>query len=261
MDVGLGLLATAAAVRRLRPDADLVLSTDPDGLPWGVRSPEELTARAVLVAGAAAGFEPDALIVACNTACLVALPAIRDQLRPGTALLETVPPIADAVALGGPFAVWGTPAAVRSEGMRCLLRDLAADRAATPVACDGLSQAIERADDEAVAATLAEAVALTPPGVRSVSLACTHYDLIGPRIRTAFRLAGREVPVLHGTAPRLAAAALKALGLPPRSDAPATGGVTSLRSGRLEGLPPAALAYPEGRLLSRGLATAGPLLS
>lgn len=35
MDSGIGLLAAAAAVRRLRPDAELVLSSDPDGMPWG----------------------------------------------------------------------------------------------------------------------------------------------------------------------------------------------------------------------------------
>lgn len=39
MDSGIGLLAAAAAIRRLRPDADLVLSSDPDGMPWGPRTP------------------------------------------------------------------------------------------------------------------------------------------------------------------------------------------------------------------------------
>ncbi len=39
MDSGIGLLAATAAVRRLRPDADLILSLDPDGMPWGPRTP------------------------------------------------------------------------------------------------------------------------------------------------------------------------------------------------------------------------------
>ncbi len=39
MDSGIGLLAATAAVRRLRPDADLVLSLDPDGMPWGPARP------------------------------------------------------------------------------------------------------------------------------------------------------------------------------------------------------------------------------
>ncbi|MBI0381642.1 glutamate racemase, partial [Streptomyces albiflaviniger] len=40
MDSGIGLLPTAAAMRRLRPDADLVLSSDPATMPWGPRTPE-----------------------------------------------------------------------------------------------------------------------------------------------------------------------------------------------------------------------------
>lgn len=39
MDSGIGLLAAAAAVRRLRPDAELVLSSDPGSMPWGPRTP------------------------------------------------------------------------------------------------------------------------------------------------------------------------------------------------------------------------------
>ena len=46
MDSGIGLLPAAAAVRRLRPDAELLLSNDPDGMPWGPRTPEDLTGRA-----------------------------------------------------------------------------------------------------------------------------------------------------------------------------------------------------------------------
>ncbi|MFD4348386.1 glutamate racemase, partial [Streptomyces coelicoflavus] len=39
MDSGIGLLAAAAAMRRLRPDAGLVLSSDPGSMPWGPRTP------------------------------------------------------------------------------------------------------------------------------------------------------------------------------------------------------------------------------
>ena len=60
VDSGLGLLAAAAAVRRLRPDADLVLSGDPEGMPWGPRRPADITARALECARAAAAERPDA---------------------------------------------------------------------------------------------------------------------------------------------------------------------------------------------------------
>ncbi|WSR66441.1 aspartate/glutamate racemase family protein [Streptomyces sp. NBC_01198] len=250
MDVGLGLLATAAAVRRLRPDVDLVLSTDPDGMPWGVRTPEDLTARALLVAEAAAAFQPDLLIVACNTATLLAMPAIRASLGTSVVVVETLPAVAEAAAGGGPFAVWGTPTGVRSEGLQRLLGRFAAGVSVAEVACHGLSDAIETADAEATTAAITAAVAKTPIAVRSVVLACTHYELVAPQIRAVLlRGGGGAGPALHGSADALARRALASVGLKPQPGVAATGSLTVLRSGRVEELPAAASAYVEGRLL------------
>ena len=73
LDSGIGLLAATAAVRRLRPDADLVLSLDPDGMPWGPRTPDDIVGRALGLAEAAAPPGPDALIIGRNTATAHAL--------------------------------------------------------------------------------------------------------------------------------------------------------------------------------------------
>ena len=45
LNSGLGLLAAAAQLHRLRPDADLVLAMDPDGMPWGARTPADIAQR------------------------------------------------------------------------------------------------------------------------------------------------------------------------------------------------------------------------
>ena len=55
---GIGLLATAAVLHRLRPDADLVLAMDPDGMPWGPRSPGDIAQRSLACARATAAFGP-----------------------------------------------------------------------------------------------------------------------------------------------------------------------------------------------------------
>lgn len=254
MDVGLGLLATAAAVRLLRPDADLVLSTDPDGMPWGVRAAQDVRARALLVAEAAASFQPDLLIVACNTAALLAMPAIRASLGADVAVVETLPAVAQAAAGGRPFAVWGTPTGVRSEGLQGLIGQYAAGMAVTAVPCHGLSEAIEAADAGATAEAITAAVAKTPIGVHSIVLACTHYELVAPQIRVALR--DRAGLALHGSADALTRRALGSLGLDPDPGAPITGSLTVLRSGRVEELPAAASAYSQGRLL-HGAAVSG----
>ncbi|MGW5771126.1 glutamate racemase [Streptomyces longwoodensis] len=249
MDSGIGLLAATAAVRRLRPDADLVLSLDPDGMPWGPRTPQDLTARALAVAEAAAAHRPDALIVGCNTATVHALPALRARLEPAVPVVGTVPAIKPAAAGGGPVAIWATPATTGSPYQRDLIRDFADAVSVTEVPCWGLAEAVEHADESAIDAAVAAAAALTPDEVTTVVLGCTHYELVAERIRAAVQQPGTSPLVLHGSAGAVAAQALRRLGADPAPDAPVTGTVTVLLSGREGALPEHALAYAEGRLL------------
>ncbi|MEU7415293.1 glutamate racemase [Streptomyces antibioticus] len=249
MDSGIGLLAATAAVRRLRPDADLVLSLDPEGMPWGPRTPEDLTGRALAVAEAAAAYRPDALIVGCNTATVHALPALRTHLEPDVPVIGTVPAIKPAAAGGGPVAIWATPATTGSPYQRGLIDDFAAGVDVTEVPCWGLAEAVEHADEPAIAGAVAAAAALTPDDVTTVVLGCTHYELVADRIRAALHHPGRPPLVLHGSAGAVAAQALRRIGSHPAPEAPAVGSVTVLLNGRESALPAAALTYAEGRLL------------
>ncbi|KUN42068.1 glutamate racemase [Streptomyces longwoodensis] len=249
MDSGIGLLAATAAVRRLRPDADLVLSLDPDGMPWGPRTPQDLTARALAVAEAAAAHRPDALIVGCNTATVHALPALRARLEPAVPVVGTVPAIKPAAAGGGPVVIWATPATTGSPYQRDLIRDFADGVSVTEVPCWGLAEAVEHADESAIDAAVAAAAALTPDEVTTVVLGCTHYELVAERIRAAVQQPGTPPLVLHGSAGAVAAQALRRLGAGPAPGVPVTGTVTVLLSGREGALPEPALAYAEGRLL------------
>ncbi|MEW2414379.1 aspartate/glutamate racemase family protein [Streptomyces sp. NPDC046866] len=259
MDSGIGLLAAAAAMRRLRPDVDLVLSSDPDGMPWGPRTPADLTGRALGVARAAAALRPDALIIACNTATVHALPAIRAELEPAIPVIGTVPAIKPAAADGGRVAIWATPATTGSPYQRGLIRDFAAGACVTEVPCPGLADAVEAGDEAAVAAAVAVAAALTPADVTDVVLGCTHYELVEPTVRAALaeRTGGAEL-TYYGSAEPVAVQALRRIGAAPAPDLPRTGGLTVLLSGAEGALPAAALEYAEGRLLAgEGAAVAG----
>ncbi|MEU9980627.1 aspartate/glutamate racemase family protein [Streptomyces sp. NPDC050856] len=259
MDSGIGLLAAAAVVRRLRPDADLVLSSDPDGMPWGPRTPDYVTSHALGVARAAAAHRPDALIVACNTASVHALPALRAELEPGIPVIGTVPAIKPAAAGGGPVAIWATPATTGSPYQRGLIRDFAAGVPVTEVPCPGLADAVQYADEEGIDRAVAAAAALTPPDIRAVVLGCTHYELVAERIRAAVQPAGLPPVALYGSAGAVAAQALRRAGAAPAPSATPSTALTVLLSGRSAQLPDAALAYAEGRLLSPTASPAAPL--
>ncbi|WP_185302203.1 glutamate racemase [Streptomyces finlayi] len=249
MDSGIGLLPMAAAVRRLRPGADLVLSCDPEGMPWGLRTPQDVTERALAVARAAALHRPDALIVACNTASVHTLPALRAALEPALPVIGTVPAIKPAATGGGSVAIWATPATTGSPYQRALIRDFAGAAAVTEVPCPGLADALQHADEPAIDRAIAAAAALTPPDVRAVVLGCTHYELVGERIRAAVQQPGREPVALHGSADAVAAQALRRIGAGTPPSAEPAGTLAVILGGHAAELPEAALAYEEGRLL------------
>ncbi|MGW4158201.1 glutamate racemase [Streptomyces sp. NPDC004788] len=251
MDSGIGLLPAAAAVRRMRPDADLVISSDPDGMPWGPRTPEGITERALAVARAAAAHRPDALIVGCNTATVHALEALRAELEPRIPVIGTVPAIKPAAMGGGKVAIWATPATTGSPYQRGLIDDFANGAEVTEVPCPGLADAVEHDDETAVRRAVAAAAELTPPDVRAVVLGCTHYELVAELIRSALHRTDEQPPVvLHGSAGAVAAQALRRIGAEADPAAAPTGGLTVLLSGRTGELPKAALSYAEGRSLA-----------
>lgn len=248
VDSGIGLLAAAAAVRRMRPEADLVLSSDPGGMPWGPREPHDVAARALACARAAAEQKPDALILACNTASVHALSTLRAELEPGLPVIGTVPAIKPAAAGGGPVAIWATPATTGSAYQRGLIREFAAGVEVTEVACPGLADAVQRADGKAVRAAVAVATERTPENAAAVVLGCTHYELVADIIRDAVvRHRGGAAVALYGSAQAVVEQAFRRI-------EGGTGGGTAtlmvLSSGRLAQLSEAALAYPEGRLLA-----------
>lgn len=242
VDSGIGLLAAAAAVRRLRVDADLVLSSDPDAMPWGPRGADDVTGRALDCARAAVAHRPDALIVACNTATVHALPALRAAFEPAVHVVGTVPAIKPAAADGGEVAIWATPATTGSAYQRGLIAEFGNGARVTEVPCPGLADAVQHGDTAAVAAAVTAAAALTPPGVRAIVLGCTHYELVADRIAAAVPGAA-----MHGSADAVAAQALRRVG--PAAQRIGSGRIEVILSGRTAALPAEALAYAEGASL------------
>jgi glutamate racemase len=265
LNSGLGLLAAAACLHRLRPDADLVLSMDPDGMPWGARTPDDIARRSLCCARAAAAFEPDVLVFACNTGSVHALGALREEFEPGIPVVGTVPAIKPAAAFSDMVAIWATAATTGSAYQRKLITEFAASAQVAEVACAGLADAIHAGDEAATRAAVSDAAARTPAGCGAIVLGCTEYELAAGLISGA--LPG---VALFGSATAVAAQALRRAGADRsgrHSTEQGTTGPASIRqefstpgggagtlqvllSGRPATLPPAALRYPEGRLIA-----------
>jgi glutamate racemase len=201
---GLGLLAAAAELRRQSPGVELILAMDPDGMPWGSRTPDDIAHRSLACAHAAAAHDPDAIVFACNTGSVHALDALRAEFEPRIPVVGTVPAVKPAAAAGRPIAIWATAATTGSAYQHALIAQFAAAVAVTEVPCPGLADAINAGDEEATATAVAVAAARTPAQVSAVVLGCTEYELAAPVMAAA-----RPGVSLHGSARAVAAQTLR----------------------------------------------------
>ncbi len=252
LDSGLGLLGTADALFNLAPDADLVLAMDPDFTPYGSLSTDTLEQRALHSAGVLADWEPDAIVIACNTASVQALEAVRARYEPAIPVIGTVPAVKMAAGTGQDFAIWATPATTGSEYQQNLIDSFAADLHVAKVACPGLAEAINAADLNKIDTAIEDAFTQMGPGMETVVLGCTHYGLVADRIMAA--RAG-ALTVFDSPMPE-AKQTLRRIGLEPAGigeEHSGTGRVLApFASGRRVSLPRALDAYPAGkRLLAR----------
>jgi glutamate racemase len=120
---GLGLLGAASELHRLRPDADLVIAMDPDGMPWGPRTPQDIAERSRAAAHAAASYNPDVIVMACNTGSVHALDVLRAEFEPDIPIVGTVPAIKPAAAAARSVAIWATVATTASDYQRRLIAE------------------------------------------------------------------------------------------------------------------------------------------
>ncbi|MGA2944183.1 MAG: glutamate racemase, partial [Xanthobacteraceae bacterium] len=125
-DSGLGGLTVYRAVVAARPDADFTYLADDAGFPYGALAEPKLVERVTaLFDDLIATQQPDLVVIACNTASTIVLPALRKRFD--VPFVGTVPAIkpACAASVTKHVSVLGTEATVAREYTRTLIRDYA----------------------------------------------------------------------------------------------------------------------------------------
>lgn len=244
IDSGLGLLPTAAWLRKLRPDVDLLLQLDPDGAPWGPKPEQWVTDRVVDAARSSVLLGAEVLVLPCNTASVTALDEVRAEVGPGIPVIGTVPAIKPAAAVCKSVAVWATAATTASRYQADLIARFGGDAKVAGIACHGLADSIDRGDLVAARDSIARAAEQTPDDVEGVVLGCTHYPLVIDAIVAALPDGVR----LFDSAQAVAAQTIRRM---EALDRPTTGNgeVRVLNSGRPGELPTSAAAFESGRIL------------
>ena len=186
-DSGLGGLTVFREVTRLRPDAEFLYVADDAVFPYGGLGEAALVARVgEVVARLVESFEPDVVVVACNTASTLVLPHLREQ-HAEIPFVGTVPAIKPAAAQSQSrmISVLATPGTVARDYTHDLVRTYAAHCDVTLVGSTqlaGLAEAFMRGavpPDAVIGAEISPCfVADGDRRTDCVVLACTHYPLL-----------------------------------------------------------------------------------
>ena len=182
-DSGVGGLSVVAPTWALLPTAPIVYAADSAGFPYGTRTEAEIGSRVPALLGRLVErYRPRLVVIACNTASTIALPAVRAALA--LPVVGTVPAIKPAALASRSrvIGVLGTDATVRQPYVDDLAARFAAD---CTVLRHGSAALVELAEaklrGEAIAIdAVREAVAPLADVARldTVVLACTHFPLL-----------------------------------------------------------------------------------
>jgi glutamate racemase len=185
-DSGVGGLTVFREIARARPDARLVYAADDALFPYGQVPEAALIARVVgLMGELIEAHAPDLVVIACNTASVQVLPALRE--RYALPFVGTVPAIKPACAASQSklVSVLGTEATVAREYTHALIRNFGQGCDLTLVGSGRLAALAEAAlagkavDDEAIRAEIEPCfVADGAARTDTIVLACTHYPLL-----------------------------------------------------------------------------------
>jgi glutamate racemase len=222
-DSGVGGLTVLRALRDELPHEQFIYLGDTARLPYGTKSAESVERYALQAAAALIERHVKALIVACNTASAVALPALRAR-HADLPVIGVVEPGADAAVAAtrsGCIAVIGTEATVRGGAYQRAIAQRRPDARVRSLACQlfvalaeegWTSGAVAEATAQRYLAPLLLPDAASAGAVDTLVLGCTHFPVLRSVIR---EVVGEQVTIVDSavTTARAARALLSERGL------------------------------------------------
>ena len=208
-DTGVGGLSVFAKVKAALPTAPMVYAADYAGLPYGEKSEIEVATRVCALLGRLSErFRPRLVVIACNTASVIALGHVRAVL--GVPIVGTVPAIKPAALTTqtGVIGLLGTNATIRQPYVDRLQAEHASGMTMLRHAAPDLVYAAEaklrgetvgmQACRDAITGLISQ-----PSGenLDAMVLGCTHFPLLVDELEQAARELGhvRKIAFVDGS--------------------------------------------------------------
>ncbi len=198
-DSGVGGLTVLHELLVSLPGEDYLYLGDTARMPYGTRAAAELCAFALQVTDHLAAAGAKLLVVACNSASAVALPAVEAHLAAHGHEIDVIGAVAPAAQLAvaashsGRIGLLATPATVASGAYERVVLGADPHVLLESVACPDLAPSIEGGfpfDEHLLAMVRDYCAPLRAATVDTVILGCTHYPLVAPMLQ---RTLGRGV--------------------------------------------------------------------
>ena len=198
-DSGAGGLSVLRHIRAQLPREQLIYFADTGFAPYGGKSEQVLVERSLAIAAFLLERGAKALVVACNTATVAAIKALRARY-PELPIVGVEPGLKPAAALtrNGRVGVLATVFTLAGEKFLALRGQISAasDVEFLLQGCPGLADQVEKGelDTPATVALLERYIApLLAQGIDTLVLGCTHYPFVLPQVE--------RIIAQHGGAP------------------------------------------------------------
>ena len=174
-DSGIGGLSVLYEAQRALPQEQFIFFADEDNVPYGTQTPEAVQEHVV-----------KAIVVACNTATSVAVPAMRARYDLPIIGMEPAAKLALAEDSEHRVLVVATPITVKGQKMQNLIARVDKDHLVDRLALPELVTFAERREFDSPAVRTYLQQALAPYDLAQYSalvLGCTHFNYFKPAFR------------------------------------------------------------------------------
>ena len=199
-DSGLGGLSVLRAIGDHLPGEDLVFAADSGHAPYGDRHAPFIEERSLAMVGFLVEQGAKAVVVACNTATVVAAAELRRRFAIPIVALEPAIKPAVHVTQSNVVGVLATTRTIGSPAVARLCSEFGQGVDIRLQACPGWVAQVERGDLDTPATRQLVKTYVQPlldAGADTLVLGCTHYPFLAPLIR---ELAGPGVTLVESSA-------------------------------------------------------------
>jgi glutamate racemase len=195
-DSGLGGLSSGHAIKAISPEEVIVYYADLGYSPYGPKSKQVIAERSERIVQFLIEQDCKLIVVACNTATVTSIEALRAQFSIPIVGVEPGIKPAAMQSLQGVIGVLATEQTLNSDSFQLLKSKYTTHVRIEQIACPDFVSIVEKLEHEGDSAVLSAEKYIKPllaAGCDQIVLGCTHFSFLKPVIT---KIVGQQVNII-----------------------------------------------------------------